>query len=41
MDYKKLSTSELAKLLSPSSEAFLELKRRGVLRTKNIVGGIV
>tara|TARA_B110000003_G_scaffold6775_1_gene6985 strand:+ start:305 stop:793 length:489 start_codon:yes stop_codon:yes gene_type:complete len=36
--YEDLSISELAKLISPSSEAFLELKRRGVLRTKNIVG---
>ena len=38
MTYEDLSVSELAKLISPSSEAFLELKRRGVLRTKNIVG---
>ena len=38
MDYKKLSISELAKLISPSSDAFLELKDRGVLRTKNVVG---
>ena len=38
MIYEDLSVSELAKLISPSSEAFLELKRRGVLRTKNIVG---
>mgnify|MGYP001464125691 FL=1 len=38
MIYEDLSISELAKLISPSSEAFLELKRRGVLRTKNIVG---
>ena len=38
MIYEDLSISELAKLISPSSEASLELKRRGVLRTKNIVG---
>lgn len=35
---KNLEISELAKLISPSSEAFLELKNRGILRTKNIVG---
>ena len=35
---KNLKVSELAKLISPSSEAFIELKKRGVLRTKNIVG---
>ena len=35
---KKLSIEELAKLISPSSEAVQELKRRGVLRTKNTVG---
>ena len=38
MNYKDLSVTELAKLISPSSDAFLELKDRGVLRTKNIVG---
>ena len=38
VDYKELSTKELAKLLSPSSDAYLELKDRGVLRTKNVVG---
>ena len=38
MDYKKLNTQELARLLSPSSDAYLELKERGVLRTKNVVG---
>ena len=38
MDYKKLSISELAKLISPSSDAYLELRDRGVLRTKNVVG---
>ena len=38
MNYKDLSVGELAKLLSPSSPAFIELKERGILRTKNIVG---
>ena len=38
MIYEDLSVSELAKLISPSSEAFLELQRRGVLRTRNVVG---
>ena len=35
---KNLSVEELAKLISPSSEAVQELRRRGVLRTKNTVG---
>ena len=38
MNYKELSVSELAKLISPNSEAFQELKYREILRTKNIVG---
>ena len=38
MDLKKLKATELAKLLLPSSEAFLELRERGVLKTKNLVG---
>jgi hypothetical protein len=38
VNYKDLSVTELAKLISPSSDAFLELKDRGALRTKNIVG---
>ena len=38
MDLKKLNVKELAKLISPSSDAFIELKERGVLRTKNVVG---
>ena len=38
MEYKKLSVQELAKLISPSSDAHLELKDRGILRTKNVVG---
>lgn len=38
MNYKDLSVSELAKLISPNSEAFQELKYREILRTKNVVG---
>ena len=38
MNLEKLSTSELAKLISPESEAYIELKKRGILRTKNVVG---
>ena len=38
MNYKDLSVSELAELISPSSQAYRELKSRGVLRTKNVVG---
>lgn len=38
MNYKNLSIEELAKLISPSSDAYLELSDRGVLRTKNVVG---
>jgi len=38
VNIKELSVKELAKLLSPSSDAYVELKRREVLRTKNIVG---
>ena len=37
-DLSKLSIEELVHYLSPSSEVVKELKRRGVLRTKNIVG---
>ena len=37
-DLKKLSVEELAFFLSPSSDVVKELKSRGVLRTKNIVG---
>lgn len=33
-----LSVEELVKLISPSSDVIQELKRRNVLRTKNIVG---
>jgi hypothetical protein len=38
VNYKDLSVSELAKLISPNSEVFQELKYREILRTKNIVG---
>ena len=38
MDLQKLKVEELAKLISPSSQAYVELKRRNVLRTKNVVG---
>ena len=38
MDFQNLTVEELAKLISPSSGAYLELKRRKVLRTKNVVG---
>ena len=40
MDYKKLSVPELAKLISPASDAYVELKDRGILRTKNVVGDL-
>ena len=33
-----LTVEELVKLISPSSEVMKELKKRNVLRTKNIVG---
>ncbi|MDC3172343.1 hypothetical protein OA970_01020 [Alphaproteobacteria bacterium] len=38
MDLEKLNVIELAKLISPSSAAYVELKKRNVLRTKNVVG---
>ena len=38
MNYKDLSVSELAKLISPNSAAFQQLKYREILRTKNVVG---
>ena len=38
MDLQTLNVEELAKLISPSSQAYVELKRRNVLRTKNVVG---
>ena len=37
-DIKNLKDSELIQLISPSSAAMKELKKRGILRTKNIVG---
>ena len=40
MDYKNLSTEELFKIISPSSPPRQELKKRGVIRTANIVGEI-
>lgn len=38
MDFKNFTVSDLAKLISPESEAFKELKSRNVLRSKNVVG---
>ena len=38
MDLKKLSIKELVKLISPNSDVHKELRRRGVLRTKNTTG---
>ena len=38
MYLKNLKVIELAKLISPSSAAYIELKKRNVLRTKNVVG---
>jgi|TARA_B110001450_G_C17494288_1_gene429662 hypothetical protein len=38
MNYKDFTVPELAQLISPSSEAFQELKKRGILRTNNVVG---
>ena len=40
MDFTKYSIQELAKLISPKSDAHIELKKRGVLRTKNVVGDL-
>jgi len=36
--FKSLTVQELAEQISPSSSAFIELKKRGILRTKNVVG---
>ncbi len=36
----KLTVEELFELISPSSEVMIELRRRKVLRTKNVVGEI-
>ena len=38
MYLKNLKVIELAKLISPSSAAYIELKKRNILRTKNVVG---
>ena len=40
MDIEKLKVKDLLQLLSPNSEVRKELVKRGVLRTKNIVGEI-
>jgi len=40
MDYINLSTEELLKIISPSSPPRQELKKRGVIRTANVVGEI-
>ena len=40
MDLEKLSVEDLLKLISPSSDVIQELRKRGVLRTKNIVGEV-
>ena len=40
LDFKKLSIEQLIKMISPSSEVVLELKRRGVVRSRNTVGDL-
>jgi len=40
LNLKKLSVEEIVKLISPNSLAHKELRRRGVLRTKNVTGEI-
>ena len=40
MDLDKLSVEDKSKLISPSSDVIQELRKRGVLRTKNIVGEV-
>tara|TARA_X000000368_G_C22635960_1_gene538802 strand:- start:21 stop:536 length:516 start_codon:yes stop_codon:yes gene_type:complete len=40
VDLKKLSVEDLLKLISPSSDVIQELRKRDVLRTKNIVGEV-
>ena len=37
-ELEKLTTEELVKLISPNSDVHKELKRRDVIRTKNITG---
>jgi len=38
MNIEALSINELAELISPASDAYKELQRRNVLRTRNVVG---
>ena len=38
LNLEELSVEQLARLISPASEAHQELRARGVLRTKNVVG---
>ena len=40
MDVTQLSVVELLKLISPNSSVHQELKKRGVIRTKNLVGEV-
>ena len=37
-DFNTLKVEDLAQLISPNSKAYRELKKRGILRTKNVVG---
>jgi hypothetical protein len=38
MNIKNLKVCELAKLISPESEPYIELKKRDILRSNNVVG---
>ena len=38
MDLERLSVEELVRLISPGSDVHKELRRRGILRTKNTTG---
>ena len=40
LDFRELSVEQLVKMISPSSEVILELRRRGVVRSRNTVGDI-
>ena len=40
MDHSQISDEELVSLVSPNSEVHKELKRRNILKTKNLVGEI-
>ncbi len=40
LDLSKLSVEEIVKLISPNSDIHNELRKRGVLRTKNVTGEI-